>query len=144
MARDRIIPRTDSTWFYPLPPEGPEGRRGALDEPEPRLAFFGPPAITRLMVELWRADPRLRARFDLRNPLHRRDFALWLGREGRSLGLDQCSIGAALALLQRGTSLLGPAPQWPPQASQPLHGPVDDWVAQTDAEHERVPKPPHV
>ena len=112
-----------------------------MDEPEPRLAFFGPPAITRLMVELWRADPRLRARFDLRNPAHRRDFALWLGREGRSLGLDQCSIGAALALLQRGTSLLGPAPQWPPQASQPFNGTVDDWLAQTIAEPEGVPMP---
>ena len=112
-----------------------------MDEPEPRLAFFGPPAITRLMVELWRADPRLRARFDLSNPLHRRDFALWLGREGKSLGLDQCSIGAALALLQRGTSLLGPAPKWPPQASQPFDGTVDDWLAQTIAEPEGVPMP---
>jgi hypothetical protein len=69
------------------------------------------------MVELWRADPRVRSRFDLANPLHRRDFALWLGREGESLGLDQCSVAAALALLQRGTSLLRPAPHWPPQAS---------------------------
>jgi hypothetical protein len=64
------------------------------------------------MVELWRADPQARSRFDLRNPLRRRDFVLWLGREGKSLGLDQCSIAAALALLQRGTSLLRPAPQW--------------------------------
>ncbi|MGA7261807.1 MAG: hypothetical protein WBX30_13060, partial [Stellaceae bacterium] len=46
----------------PLPPDG---RRGALDEPDPRLAIFGPPAVTRLMVELWRADPRVRSRFDL-------------------------------------------------------------------------------
>jgi glycosyltransferase involved in cell wall biosynthesis len=85
------------------------------------------------MVELWRADARLRSRFDLANPLHRRDFALWIGGEGKSLGLDQCSIAAALALLQRGTSLLRPAPPWPPQASQarlPSHGTVDDWLAQ--------------
>ena len=117
----------------PLPPEA---RRGALDEPEPTLAILGPPAATRLMVELWRADPRVRSRFDLANPLHRRDFALWLGREGESLGLDQCSVAAALALLQRGTSLLRPAPHWPPQASHaqsPPHVRVDDWLAQTIA-----------
>src|SRR5260370_40187317 len=88
-----------------------------FDEPEPRLAILGPPAVTRLMVELWRADPQMRSRFDLANPLHRRCFALWLGQEGKSLGLDQCSIAAALALIQRGTSLLRPAPHWPPQAS---------------------------
>ena len=81
-----------------------------FDQAEPRLAILGPPAVTRLMVELWRADAHVRSRFDLANPLHRRDFALWLGREGKSLGLDECSIAAALALLQRGTSLLRPGP----------------------------------
>ena len=87
-----------------------------------------------MMVELWRADPRVRSQFDLVNPLHRRDFAQWLGREGKSLGLDESSIAAASAVLQRGTSLLRPAPNWPPQASQtllPANGPVDDWLAQT-------------
>ena len=125
----------------PLPPEG---RRGAIDEPEPCLAVFGPPAVTRLMFELWRADPRVRSRFDLANPLHRRDFALWLGREGKSLGLDQLSIAAALALLQRGTSLLRPAPRWPPQASHarsPPDGAVDDWLAEPIAEPAGIPMP---
>jgi hypothetical protein len=87
------------------------------------------------MVELWRADPRVRARFDLRNPLYRRDIALWLGREGRSLGLDQCYIAPALALLHRGTSLLRPAPRWPSQASQtlsPADGTVDDRASADD------------
>ena len=96
------------------------------------------------MVELWRADARLRARFDLANPLHRRDFALWVGGEGKSLGLDQCSIAAALALLQRGTSLLRPAPHWPPQASQtrsPSRGTVDDWLAEPIAEPGGIPLP---
>jgi hypothetical protein len=36
-----------------------------FDEAEPRLAILGPPAVTRLMVELWRADPQVRSRFDL-------------------------------------------------------------------------------
>jgi len=104
-----------------------------FDEPEPRLATFGPPAVTRLMVELWRTDRRVRSRFDLANPLHRRDFALWLGREGGSLGFDQPSIAAALALLRRGISLLRVAPRWPPQASQamsPAKGTVDAWLAE--------------
>jgi hypothetical protein len=119
----------------PLPPEA---RRGALDEPEPTLAMLGPPAATRLMVELWRADPRVRSRFDLADPLHRRDFALWLGREGESLGLDQCSVAAALAVLQRGTSLLRPAPRWPSQGSLPADRKVDAWLAQTIGESPRA------
>ena len=96
------------------------------------------------MVELWRADPRVRSRFDLANPLHRRDFTLWLGREGESLGLDHCSVAAALALLRRGTSLLRPAPRWPSQASHaqsPPHVSVDDWLAQTIAEPAGIPMP---
>jgi glycosyltransferase involved in cell wall biosynthesis len=136
-------PHTPVAYDAPLPLP-PERRRGALDEPEPRLAIFGPPAVTRLMFELWRAHREVRSRFDLANPLHRRDFALWLGREGKSLGLDQCSIAAALALLQQGTSLLRPAPPWPPQASRTLSsatGTVDDWLAQTIAEPAGIPIP---
>jgi glycosyltransferase involved in cell wall biosynthesis len=93
------------------------------------------------MVELWRADPQVRSRFDLANPLHRRDFALWLGREGKPLGLDQLSITAALALLQRGTSLLRPAPRWPSQSSLPEDRKVDPWLAQTIAEPAGIPMP---
>ncbi len=124
----------------PLPLR-PEGRKGAIDEPDPRFAILGPPAVTRLMVELWRADPRVRSRFDLANPLHRRDFALWLGREGKSLGLDKSSIAAPWALLQRGTSLLRPAPRWPPQAISPPYGAVDDWLAEPIAELAGIPMP---
>jgi hypothetical protein len=36
-----------------------------FDQPDPRLAILGPPAVTRLMFELWRSDPRLQARFSL-------------------------------------------------------------------------------
>ncbi len=93
------------------------------------------------MVELWRADPRLRARFDLANPLHRRDFALWLGGEGNSLGLDQCSIAAALALIRRGTSLLRPAPRWDPQGSLIADRKIDAWLAQTVAQPAGIPMP---
>jgi glycosyltransferase involved in cell wall biosynthesis len=85
------------------------------------------------MVELWRTDRQVRSMFDLANPLHRRDFALWLGREGGSLGLDSGSISAALALVRRGTSLLRPAPRWQPQASQILarsNATVDTWLAE--------------
>jgi hypothetical protein len=72
----------------------------SLDEPESRLAILGPPAITRRMFELWRTNPQVMARFDLRNPLHRRDYALWLCRAGRSLGLHRQSLAAAGALAQ--------------------------------------------
>src|SRR5689334_10893770 len=33
-----------------------------FDEPEPALAILGPPAVTRLMFELWRTDPEMRSR----------------------------------------------------------------------------------
>jgi glycosyltransferase involved in cell wall biosynthesis len=118
---------------------------GALyfDEPEPGLAILGPPAVTRLMVELWRTHRQVRSSFNLANPLHRRDFILWLGREGGALGLDQTSIAAALALLRQGTSLLRPAPCWPPQASQPLSSvdaTVDAWLVQP-VPNEGIPLP---
>ncbi len=122
----------------PLPPEG---RRGALDEPEPRLAILGPPAVTALMAELWRADPQLRSRFDLANPLQRRDFILWLAREGGVLGLDQCSIAAGLALLRRGTSLLRPPPRWLPQALLRPDRKVEAWLAEPVAWDLDIPLP---
>ncbi len=136
MAQDALHPPCDG--LFPL---SPEGRRGALDEPEPRLAILGPPAVTRLMVGLWRADPQLRSRFDLANPLDRRDFALWLGREGKSLGLDRCSIAAALALMRRGTSLLRPAPRWPSRSILPADRRIDGWLSETVAEPAGVPMP---
>jgi glycosyltransferase involved in cell wall biosynthesis len=111
-------------------PRSGDGKR-YFDEPEPRLAILGPPAVTRLMFELWRTDPRLTARFDLRNPLHRRDYALWLSREGRSLGLDDRSIAAAIAIVRRGTSLRRVPPGWPAQArAMPSDGSVDAWLAE--------------
>jgi glycosyltransferase involved in cell wall biosynthesis len=99
-----------------------------FDEPEPSLAILGPPAITRLMFELWRTERRVMVRFDLRLPLHRRDYALWLRDEGPSLGLDPESIAAALDIVRRGTSLLRVGPRWPSQVQQPLT-PFDDVVA---------------
>jgi glycosyltransferase involved in cell wall biosynthesis len=91
-----------------------------FDEPEPRLAILGPPAITRLMFELWRTDPELIARFDLGNPRQRRDYALWLKAEGRSLGLDQWSVATAVAFARRGTSLIRIPPPWPSQAGRTM------------------------
>jgi glycosyltransferase involved in cell wall biosynthesis len=104
-----------------------------FDEPEPRLAILGPPAITRRMFELWRTDRRVSALFDLKNPLHRRDYALWLGREGEALGLDRDSTAAALAIARRGSSLHRVPPRWPPQSAQPMspaHRSVDAWLAE--------------
>jgi glycosyltransferase involved in cell wall biosynthesis len=104
-----------------------------FDEPEPRLAILGPPAITRLMFELWRADPRLIARFDLGNPRQRRDYALWLKAEGRSLGLDQWSVAAAVAFARRGTSLVRIPPPWPSQAGRTMtrcDASVDAWLTE--------------
>jgi glycosyltransferase involved in cell wall biosynthesis len=104
-----------------------------FDDPEPRLAMLGPPAVTRQMFELWRADRRVRARFDLQNPLHRRNYALWLGREGEALGLDRQSIAAALAILRQGSSHHRVPPRWPTQSAQsmsPIHRSVDAWMAE--------------
>jgi glycosyltransferase involved in cell wall biosynthesis len=104
-----------------------------LDEPEPRLAILGPPAITRRMFELWRTDRRVSALFDLKNPLHRRNYALWLDREGEALGLDRKSISAALAIERRGISLYHAPPRWPPQSTQPTSAAersVDAWLAE--------------
>jgi glycosyltransferase involved in cell wall biosynthesis len=104
-----------------------------FDEPEPRLALLGPPAITRLMFEVWLANPCLIARFDLRNPRQRRDYALWLKAEGRSLGLDQWSVAAAIALARRGTSLIRIPPPWPSQAEWTMtrcDASVDAWLTE--------------
>jgi glycosyltransferase involved in cell wall biosynthesis len=103
------------------------------DGPEPRLAIFGPPAITRRMFQLWRTDPSLMARFDLRNPLHRRDYALWLGCEAHTFGFDQPALSAALALVRRGTSLTRIAPPWRAQSELSMtcrNGGVDAWLAE--------------
>ena len=70
------------------------GNAPDYDTPEPRLAILGPPAVTRRMVDLWRANPRLQARFDLRNPLHRRDYLLWLSEKDRSVGDDTAGSAA--------------------------------------------------
>jgi glycosyltransferase involved in cell wall biosynthesis len=104
-----------------------------FDEPEPCLAILGPPAITRLMFELWRTDPALIARFDLRNPRQRRDYPLWLKAEGRSLGLDQWSVAAAVAFARRGTSLIRIPPPWPSQAGRAMtrrDASVDAWLTE--------------
>src|SRR6516225_8091299 len=103
------------------------------DEPEPRLSILGPPAVTRLMFELWRKDRRLQARFDLRNPLDRRDYALWLSSEGGLLDLDDASIAAARAIVRQGTSLRHVPPRWPSQAARamvPSKESVDLWLAE--------------
>jgi glycosyltransferase involved in cell wall biosynthesis len=104
-----------------------------FDEPEPSLAILGPPAITRLMFELWRNDRLLMARFDLGNPLHRRDYALWLGGGGRFLGLDQRSVAAAIAIAHRGTTLRRVPPPWPVQSGLPMTRSdisVDAWLVE--------------
>jgi glycosyltransferase involved in cell wall biosynthesis len=104
-----------------------------FDEPEPRLAILGPPAITRLMFELWLANPRLIARFDLRNPRQRRDYALWLKEEGGSLGLDQWSVAAGVAFARRGASLIRIPPSWPSQAGRTMtrcDASVDAWLTE--------------
>jgi glycosyltransferase involved in cell wall biosynthesis len=104
-----------------------------FDSPEPRLAMFGPPAVTRRMFEMWRTDRRLQARFNLRNPLHRRDYLLWLSEEGPAIGLGDPSIAAAVTIMQQGTSLLSPPPRWSPQAAQAIVPPrqnLDAWLAE--------------
>ncbi|MBV9199961.1 MAG: glycosyltransferase family 4 protein [Alphaproteobacteria bacterium] len=100
-----------------------------FDEPEPALAILGPPAVTRLMCELWRTDPEIRSKFALANPLHRRDFALWLDREAGTLGLDEASVAAARSLLRRGTSLDRPPPRWPPQVPPRCGEAAEAWLA---------------
>jgi glycosyltransferase involved in cell wall biosynthesis len=126
-ADGRRVHRTMHTYFERE--VAPFGRQGIdlfglgaayFDEPEPRLAILGPPAITRLMFELWLANPWLIPRFDLRNPRQRRDYALWLKEEGRSLGLDQWSVAAAVAFARRGTSLSRSPPPWPSQAGRTM------------------------
>jgi glycosyltransferase involved in cell wall biosynthesis len=96
--------------------------RGAADAdvPEPALAILGPPAITRLMYELWQKDREVNARFDLTDPLQRRDYTLWLCRNGAAVGVSRRSIAAAAAILRQGTSLRRPPPRWPPQAARQM------------------------
>jgi glycosyltransferase involved in cell wall biosynthesis len=104
-----------------------------LDAPEPRLAILGPPAITRRMFELWRDNRRLQATFDLGNPLHRRDFLLWLCAEGRSVGFADKSIAAAMGILRQATSLVRAPPRWPLQATRaiiPSGDDVDAWLTE--------------
>jgi glycosyltransferase involved in cell wall biosynthesis len=85
------------------------------------------------MFEMWRADRRLQARFNLRNPLHRRDYLLWLSEEGPAIGLSDASIAAAVTILHQGISLLSPPPRWSSQAAQAIVPPrenLDAWLAE--------------
>ena len=120
-------------------------RKRVRDEPEPSLAIFGPPAVTRLMFELWQVDVRLRASVDIRDPLHRRDFARWFVDQGRSLGVDQSSIAAAEAILGSGTSLRCVPSRWPSQAARtisPCNPNLDAWLAEPiEWEPEGIPLP---
>jgi hypothetical protein len=104
-----------------------------FDEPELRLAILGPPAITRLMFEMWLVNPWLIGRFDLRNPRQRRDYALWLKEEGGSFGVDQWSVAAAVAFARRGASLIRISPPWPSQAERTMtrcDASVDAWLTE--------------
>lgn len=120
-----------------------------FDEPEPGLAIFGPPAITRLMFELWRGSQQLQARFDLGSPLGRRNYGRWAAEEGRWAGLDDASIAAAVAILRQGTSLEHDPPRWRSQAAQAMphfRQRVAAWLAEPiewdlGAEPERIPMP---
>jgi glycosyltransferase involved in cell wall biosynthesis len=101
--------------------------------PEPRLAILGPPTITRRMFEMWQRDRRLQARFDLRSPFHRRDYLLWFSHEGKSIGLDDVSIAAAVEMMQRGRSLVSGPSSWPSQTAQAIVPPrkgLDAWLAE--------------
>src|SRR5215469_5159151 len=104
-----------------------------FDEPEPKLAILGPPTVTRRMFELWKTDRRVGTLFDLKNPLQRRNYALWLDREGDTLGLDREAIAATLAIVRRGSSLHHVAPRWPAQSAQsmsPAHKSLETWLAE--------------
>jgi len=104
-----------------------------LDEPDPALAVLGPPAVTRRMVELWRTDQTLRSRFDLSNPLHRRDFLSWTSENAGVLGLYRSSVAVVFELLGRGLSLSRPDAPWRAQASQirpPSSATVEAWLAE--------------
>jgi glycosyltransferase involved in cell wall biosynthesis len=119
------------------------------DMPEPRLAILGPPAITRRMFEMWQRDRRLQARFDLRSPLHRRDYLLWFSQQGKSIGLDDASIAAAVTMIGRGVSLVATPSRWPSQAAQaivPRKKGLDAWLAEPiprelGAQHGGIPMP---
>jgi glycosyltransferase involved in cell wall biosynthesis len=119
------------------------------DVPEPRLAILGPPTITRRMFEVWQRDRRLRARFDLRSPFDRRDYLLWFSREGKSIGLDDASIAAAVEMMRRARSLVSGRSRWPSQAAQAITPPrkdLDAWLAEPipwdlGAEPDRIPMP---
>jgi glycosyltransferase involved in cell wall biosynthesis len=107
--------------------------RRDIDAPEPSLAIFGPPAVTRLMYKLWQTEPAVKARFDLTDPLQRRDYTLWLCRHGAGLGIDRQSIAAAAAILRQATSLRRPPPRWPTQAAMrmtPADRDRETWLAE--------------
>jgi glycosyltransferase involved in cell wall biosynthesis len=101
--------------------------------PEPRLAILGPPAITRRMFEIWQRDRRLQARFDLRGPFHRLNYLLWFSHEGKSIGVDDASIAAAVEMMRRARSLVSGPSRWPSQAAQAIAFPrtaLDAWLAE--------------
>jgi glycosyltransferase involved in cell wall biosynthesis len=106
------------------------------DAPEPSLTILGPPAITRPLYELWQNDPCIRTRFNLADPVQRRNYALWLSRQSSSHGIDRHSIAAAAAILRYGTSLRRPPPRWPPQSTQPPPpdlAEIGSWLAEAIA-----------
>jgi glycosyltransferase involved in cell wall biosynthesis len=119
------------------------------DLPEPRLAILGPPAITRRMFEIWQRDRRLQARFDLRSPFHRRDYLVWFSHEGKSIGVDDVTIAAAVEMMRRASSLVSGPSRWTSQAAQAIVPPrkgLDAWLAEPiawelGAQHDGIPMP---
>jgi glycosyltransferase involved in cell wall biosynthesis len=102
-----------------------------FDTAEPSLTPHGPPAITRVMFELWQKRPALQKRFDIQSAAGREEFLRWFAGEGGSTeNFDLLSVNAAKAIL--GGDETVPAP-WPPQAPTVHTGPreaIDAWLAE--------------
>ena len=107
-----------------------------FDAPEPSLAHDGPPAISRVMFELWMARLDLQRAFNVRDATGRGQYLNWFIDGGaKEAGLDDISIEAARKMLAAPSAA---APRrtmiepWRPLASNFVDIPADElsaWLA---------------
>lgn len=103
-----------------------------FDQPEPSLAASGPPAVTRVMHELWHRRLDLQGAFRIADAAGRQAFLDWFVHGGgREAGFDDQSVTAATATARSRPARRSVEP-WPPQRREIIAASkqeLESWLA---------------